>query len=75
MLPKSSFNTITHTFENTGNNHKLERTVLLHPPYSPDLSLPDFHIFRALKDTTVGKGFGIMKRLLTKLISVCECRI
>jgi hypothetical protein len=56
-----SFNTTTHDythkFENTGSNQKT-RTVLPHPPYSPNLAPSDFHIFGALKDVIHGKRFG-----------------
>jgi histone-lysine N-methyltransferase SETMAR len=37
---------------------KLGRTVLPHPPYSPDLAPSDFHIFGALIDAIRGKTFG-----------------
>jgi hypothetical protein len=32
-------------------------TVLSHPPYSPDLAPPDFHIFGPLKDALRGRRF------------------
>jgi hypothetical protein len=33
------------------------RTVLPHPPYSPDLAPPDFHLFGPLKDALQGRRF------------------
>lgn len=32
-------------------------TVLLHPPYSPDLEVTNFHLFRDLKDAVCGTEF------------------
>ena len=32
-------------------------TVLPHPPYSPDLAPPDFHLFGPLKDGLRGQHF------------------
>jgi histone-lysine N-methyltransferase SETMAR len=37
---------------------KLGRTVLPHPPYSPDLAPSDLHLFGSLKDAIRGKWFG-----------------
>jgi histone-lysine N-methyltransferase SETMAR len=31
--------------------------ILPHPPYSPDLAPPDFHMFGRLKDTLRGRKF------------------
>ena len=31
--------------------------ILPHPPYSPDIVLPDYHLFRALQHFLVGKKF------------------
>jgi histone-lysine N-methyltransferase SETMAR len=33
------------------------RTVLPHPPYSPDLAPSDFHLFGSLKDALRGTHF------------------
>jgi hypothetical protein len=32
-------------------------TVALHPPYSPDLALSDFHLFGPMKDELRGQHF------------------
>jgi hypothetical protein len=37
---------------------KLRRTVLPHPPYSPEHTPSDFHPFGALKDAIRGKRVG-----------------
>jgi histone-lysine N-methyltransferase SETMAR len=47
----------THKLENTGRSYKT-RTVLPHPPYSPDLAPSDFHLLGALNDAIRGKRFG-----------------
>jgi len=33
-------------------------TVVPHPPYSPDLALSDFHLFRPMKDGLRGQYFS-----------------
>ncbi|KAG8330454.1 hypothetical protein J6590_063704 [Homalodisca vitripennis] len=35
--------------------------VLPHPPYSPDLSPSDFHLFGLLKEALRGNAFRIMR--------------
>jgi hypothetical protein len=35
----------------------MDRTVLPHPPYSPDLAPSDFHLFGSLKDVLHGTHF------------------
>lgn len=48
--------------------------VLPHPPYSPDIALSDFHLFRSLQNSFDGKNFNslvdiknhIEKRFLPK---------
>uniref|UniRef100_A0A915D4W0 Histone-lysine N-methyltransferase SETMAR n=1 Tax=Ditylenchus dipsaci TaxID=166011 RepID=A0A915D4W0_9BILA len=36
---------------------ELRWKVLLHPPYSPDLALTDFHLFRSLQNLLSGETF------------------
>jgi histone-lysine N-methyltransferase SETMAR len=61
LLLKSSHNTRQHNHTQIlkhGKQSKVCWTLLLHPPYSPDLAPSDFHLFRALKDAIHGKRFG-----------------
>jgi hypothetical protein len=37
---------------------KLRFQILQHPPYSPDLSPSDYHVFGPLKDALRGRRFG-----------------
>jgi len=53
----SSFKTATHKFQKTGSNYRSRRTILPHPPHSPNLAPSDF--FGGLKDAMRGKRFGI----------------
>ena len=47
-----------HTAENTLQKVKnLAWEILPHPPYSPDLSPSDFHLFRALQNSLNGENF------------------
>jgi histone-lysine N-methyltransferase SETMAR len=40
-----------HTFRATQERiQQLQLELLEHPPYSPDLTLSDFHLFRRLKE-------------------------
>ena len=48
--PRTSFQTVEHTAT-------LGWTVLLHPPYSPDLAPSDFHLFGSMKDGPRGQHF------------------
>jgi hypothetical protein len=41
---------------------KVKWNVLLHPPYTPDLALSDYHIFGPLKEHLGEKGFAIMRK-------------
>ena len=46
---------------------KFECEVLLHPPYSPDVSLPDFDLLPKLKGPMRGHRFPPWKRFLQRL--------
>ena len=35
--------------------------VLIHPSYSPDIALSDFHLFRSLQNPLNGKNFNSLK--------------
>ena len=53
-----------HTADNT--RQKVEDSgweVLPHPPYSPDLSPSDFHLFRSLQNSLNGENFGGLESL------------
>ncbi|CAK9808456.1 Histone-lysine N-methyltransferase SETMAR [Anthophora quadrimaculata] len=41
--------------------------VLPHPPYSPDLAPPDFHLFRSLQNSLNGKDFNFLVEIKTHL--------
>ena len=43
--------------------------VLLHVPYSPDMSLPDFDLFPKLKEFMHGRCFSSLEELSTDLPS------
>ena len=44
--------------------------VLPHPPYSPDLSPPDFELFPKLKKTLRGKRFATIEEASTEVTRV-----
>jgi hypothetical protein len=60
-----------HKLENIGCNHKT-RTVLPHPPYNPHLAATSLE---PSKMPSVGKGLGVMTRLLKKWRSGFEYKI
>ena len=35
--------------------------VLIHPPYSPDIAPPDFHLFQSLQNYLNGKNFDFLE--------------
>ena len=35
--------------------------VLIHPPYSPDITPSDFHLFRSLQNSLNGKNFNSLE--------------
>ena len=35
--------------------------VLIHPPYSPDIAPSDFHLFRSLQDSLIGKNLNSLE--------------
>jgi len=37
--------------------------VLFHPPYSPDIASSDFHLFRFLQNSLIGKKYHFFGRL------------
>jgi len=41
--------------------------VLLHPPYSPDLTFSDFHLFRSLQNSFNGKSFNSLVEIKNHL--------
>jgi transposase len=46
---------------------KLQWTVLLHAPYSPDLAPPDYNLFSPLKDVIRGKKFEDDEEVISKI--------
>ena len=51
-------NACPHTAEYTVETlQKLKSEVLAHPPYSPDLAPPDYHLFGPLKEALSGRRF------------------
>ena len=67
----SSFCTITRdhyvavTVQETSEKYGWE--VLLYPPYSPDLSPPDFDLFPKLKKPLCGKRFGTIDEVSNEM--------
>ena len=51
-------NALPHTADRTAETlRKLEFQVMVHPPYSPDLALSDYHLFGLLKEALSGRRF------------------
>ena len=44
--------------------------MLPHPPYSPDMSPPDFDLFPKLKKPLLGKGFRSIEEVFNEVIRV-----
>lgn len=58
-------------------SEKLEQmywTILEHPPYSPDLSSSDYHMFKPLKEDLGGEIFGDDTTIETFMRSCIETR-
>jgi len=54
---------------------ELTRTVILHPPSSPDLAPPEFYLFGALKDAIFGNKFESDDKITDKQRSCCMYKI
>ena len=52
--------------------HELKWQLLLHPAYSPDLALSDFHLFGPLKDPFRGRRFGHESKLKSAMNKVVK---
>ena len=53
----------------TKNLSEFNWKILPHPPYSPDITPSDYHLFRALQHFLVGKKFeniDILRRILSR---------
>lgn len=54
--------------------HEREWEVLPHPPYSPDLVPPGFHLFQPLSNTLCGVSFNDDVKLRVWLVEFFESR-
>ena len=52
----------------------LKWDVLTHPPYSPDIALPDYHLFRSLQNYLNGKNFDSLESLKNGVSSFFESK-
>jgi len=50
----------------------LDFSVLLHPPYSPDLAPSDFHLFQKLKEHLKGQCFGCDEEMKSVVRKWCQ---
>ena len=53
---------------------ELNLEIMLHPPYSPDLSPTDFHLFLSLVDHIKNRTFNIEDDLKTELHNFFQSR-
>ena len=50
---------------------RLSWEVMLHPPYSPDLTPSDYYLFRSLQNSSNGKTFNDDEAVKSHLVQFC----